>query len=261
MSYTILKNYFSKELNIKELVESHFAHEDVSIIKESMCEPMKRLHEVFSSGLVKGNRMLESSIGGIIYPLFPASNCFKEIHIIDVTDASVNQCKQWLENGDEATDWSFAAKFVSQLEGNEDGWKEKEEQVRSAVKGVFKYGLLDSNSKNSVAIPEVDCILTVFLFNVICQTKEDFKHNLKIFTSWLKVGGYLVFIFALNMTCYRVGDQLFSTLTVDNKFIRKVMTDTGYVIEKEEVIPTAKENDLTDYKDMVCIVAKRVRKT
>ncbi|KAG9463098.1 hypothetical protein GDO78_022442 [Eleutherodactylus coqui] len=118
MSYTSYKDYHAAELNFKELVESHFSHGDVSIIEESMCEPMKQLHDVFSSGLVKGNSMLALNIGGIIYPLF-AAKCFKEIHVVELTDASVKHFNQWLNNGDEATDWSFAAKFHSKLEGNE----------------------------------------------------------------------------------------------------------------------------------------------
>ncbi|XP_066461816.1 indolethylamine N-methyltransferase-like [Eleutherodactylus coqui] len=211
--------------------------------------------------MVKGKRMLASSVGGIIYPLFSASKYFKEIYVIEFTDASVKHFNQWVENGDEATDWSFAAKFLSQLEGNEDGWEEKEEQTRTAVKEVFKYDLLDSNSTKLVAIPEVDCFLTVFLFNVICKTKEDFKNNLKIFTSSLKIGGHMVLILALDMTCYRVGDHKFSTLTVNEKFVKKVLTSTGFVIVKEVIMPTSKENDLVDYKNMVCMVAQKVKKT
>ncbi|XP_066463533.1 nicotinamide N-methyltransferase-like [Eleutherodactylus coqui] len=257
MPYTILKHCLSEEWNAKDVLETHFSHEGVCHTEDSTVQPLKRLHELFSSGLVKGDIMLESSAGGMVSPLFLASKYFKEIYVMEFTDGSVNHFKQWLENSDESTDWSYGAKLVCGLEGNEDGWKEKEEEARRAVKGVFKYDLLDSNSKKSVAIPEVDCVLTVYQFNIICQTKEDFKHNMKILTSRLKVGGYMVILYALNMTFYQAGDHKFSSLTVDKKFIKKVMTDTGFEIVKEEVIPTVIEHDLTDCKDVAYIVARK----
>ncbi|XP_069804475.1 nicotinamide N-methyltransferase-like [Dendropsophus ebraccatus] len=259
MPYTALKHHHDKECCVKTLVESHFSHGDVSIIEEATVEPAKRLHEVFSSGLVKGDSLLAMNVGAMVYPLFSASNVFKNIYVVGVTESSVNHFKEWLEKGDKATDWSFAAKLVCQLEGNPDGWLEKEEQVRRAVKGVYVYNLFDDKPKDSVPIPPVDCLLSVFLFNVICQTKEDFMHNLKTFTSWLKIGGHLVFIITLNMTFYRVGEHKFSATTVDEMFVREAVTKAGFIIEKDEVMPTSVENDLVDYKNILFLVTKKVR--
>ncbi|XP_056397733.1 nicotinamide N-methyltransferase-like [Hyla sarda] len=258
MSCTNLKHYHEEDHNAKDFVETHFSHGDVSIIEESTVEPAKRLHELFSSGLVKGDKLLHISVGAMVYPLLSASNVFKNIYVMDATDTSVNHFKQWLKKGDGATDWSFASKLVSQLEGNVDGWKEKEEQVRRAVKDVFKYNLFNDSSTGSVAIPQVDCVLTVFIFNVICKTKEDFKKSLKTFTSWLKVGGYLVFFITLNMTFYRVGNQKYSTLTVHEKFVREAVTNAGFAIEKDEVLPTSVENDIVDYENMLFLVARKL---
>ncbi|KAG8568488.1 hypothetical protein GDO81_014019 [Engystomops pustulosus] len=199
------------------------------------------------------------NVGGMIYPLFSASNIFKEIYVMDCTEASVKHFMQWLEKGHEATDWSFASKYVCQLEGNKDGWEEKEEQVRRAVKGVFKYDLFDTASNNLLVIPQMDCVVTVFLFNVISKTKEDFKKHLKNLTSWLKIDGHLVLFLTLNMTFYRVGDHKFHTLTVNEKCVREVVTNAGFVIEKEEVFSTSVKSDLVDYKNMFFLVARKVK--
>ncbi|XP_066463531.1 nicotinamide N-methyltransferase-like [Eleutherodactylus coqui] len=259
MPYTVLKHCLSEEWNAKDFLETHFSHGDVYHTEDSTVQPLKRLHELFSSGLVEGDIMLESSAGGMVSPLFSASKYFKEIYVMEFTDASVNHFKQWLENSDEATDWSYPAQLVSGLEGNEDGWKEKEEQARRAVKKVFKYDLLDCNSKNSVAIPEVDCVLTVYQFNIICQTKEDFKHNMKILTSRLKVGGCLVFFHALNMTFYQAGRHKFSSLALDEKIIEKVLNDLSLDMVKKEIIPAVKEHENADYTAVLFAVARKAK--
>ncbi|XP_069802677.1 nicotinamide N-methyltransferase-like [Dendropsophus ebraccatus] len=259
MAATTYKHYHDEECDIKHLVESHFSAGSVSIREESMAEPTKRLHKVFSSGLVKGDSLLVMSVGAMVYPLFSASNVFSNIYVMDTTDASVKHFKQWLEKGDEATDWSDASKLVCQLEGNPDAWKEKEEQARRAVKGVFKYNLVDGCCNLSVVVPPVDCVLIAYHFNVSCKTKEDFKNSLKTFTSWLKIGGHLVLFIALNMTFYRVGHCKFTALTVDEKFVREEVTNAGFTIEKEEIIPTSIENDLVNYKNFFFLIAQKER--
>ncbi|XP_069804187.1 nicotinamide N-methyltransferase-like [Dendropsophus ebraccatus] len=259
MANTSHKSYFDEEHNPKDLLESHFSQEDVEIIDETMKEPAKRLHEVFSSGLVKGKTLLNVSIGSMVYPLISASNFFSDIYVIDTTDASVNHFKQWLKKGDEATDWSFVFKLVCQLEGNPAGWKEKEEQVRRAIKRVDLYNPFDSACTDSVVLPQLDCVIMVFLLQVICKTKEDFRKNLKTFTSWLKIGGHLVSLFAINMTFYRVGEQKFSSLTMDEKFMREELANAGFEIVKEEILPTSIETDLVDYKNFYFSVVRKVR--
>ncbi|XP_056397732.1 nicotinamide N-methyltransferase-like [Hyla sarda] len=221
--------------------------------------PCRTWRAVNRRGHVKGDSLLEMGAAGMVFPLFSASNVFKNIYVMDTTNTSVRHIKKWLEKGDEATDWSHAAKLTCELEGNADGWQEKEEQVRRAVKGVFRYNLSDEGSKESVPIPKVDCVLMVYFLNGVCRTKEDFKVNLKTFTSWLKVGGYLVFFIALNMTFFKIGDHKFSTLAVNEKFVRKAINNAGFVIEKDKIIPTSVESDNVDYEDLHFIVARKVK--
>ncbi|CAJ0967699.1 unnamed protein product [Ranitomeya imitator] len=131
---------------------------------------------------------------------------------------------------------------------------EKEEQVRKAIQRVVKYDLL-SGSVDSVVLPQQDCVMNILLFNIICNTKEDMTNNLKTLTSWLKIGGYLVFLIALDMSFYRVGQLKFSTLTGNAKFAKESVTRAGFVIEKGQVLPISVENEIADDKNFLFVVA------
>ncbi|KAM4015607.1 nicotinamide N-methyltransferase-like [Anomaloglossus baeobatrachus] len=253
-----LLDYTGELLQVKDFVESHFSYGEISIIEENVGALLKRLHDLFSSGKVKGDTLLDMSAGGVLFPIFSACDVFKKIYVMNFTDSSDIHFKKWLEKKEGATDWSFVSKRVCQLEGKADGWQEKEEQVRKAIEGVVKFDIT-TGSVASVVLPQVDCVMSAYLFNAICHNKEDITRNLKTLTSWLKVEGHLVFMIALNMSFYRVGQHKFAALTVDEKFVKESVTKAGFVIEKEEVIPTSVESDIVDYKNLLFLVARKER--
>ncbi|XP_075058774.1 nicotinamide N-methyltransferase-like [Mixophyes fleayi] len=256
MASSTHKHYHDEDFDTKGFVETHFSHENILIIEESMGYPVKILHELFSSGQVKGNILLDVSIGSIVYQLFSASNVFKEIYVVGFTDAAIHHFKKWLEKGDEATDWSFAAKRVSRLQGNRDGWKEQEEQARRAVKSTVKWDILKNSCIDPLLVPQVDCVLSLWILNVISKTKEEFQRNLKNFTSRLKIGGYLVLFNAVNMTFYRVGQHKFFHLAVDENFVQESVIKAGLVIEKMDLMTGLVKCDLAD-NDYVCFILAR----
>ncbi|XP_073513322.1 nicotinamide N-methyltransferase-like [Phyllobates terribilis] len=258
MASDTLLDYTDKNLHAKDLMESHFSNGDICFIEENVGAPLKLLHELFSSGQVKGDKLLDMSAEGALFQLFSASNVFKEMYVMNFIDSNNRHFKRWLEKEEGATDWSFVSKRVCQLEGNVDGWQEKEEQLRKAIVEVIKCDI-SAGSVDSIVLPEVDCVTTAYLFNVICQTKEDIVKNLKTLTSCLKIGGYLVFLIALNMSFFRVGPHKFFALTVDDKSVKESVTKAGFVIEKEEVILTSVEKDIVDYKNLLFLVARKER--
>ncbi|XP_069804379.1 nicotinamide N-methyltransferase-like [Dendropsophus ebraccatus] len=267
MADTTCKHYLDKDFNAKDLVQTHFSLGTVSIVTENVIGPAKLLHEVFSSGLVKGDSLLVMGAGATVPPLLSAIKVFKNIYILDVSESSVNYFKQWLEKGAGAADWSSVSKLVCQLEGNAatllgsaiGGWKDKEDGVRGAIKGVYTYNLSDGASNDSVVIPDVDCVLMVYFLHAISKTKEEFRVYLKTLTSWLKIGGNLVSFFPLNMSFYRVGSHKYFALTTDEKFVREELVNAGFVIKKEEMIPTSIKSDIVDYKNFYFVIAQKVR--
>ncbi|XP_063775381.1 nicotinamide N-methyltransferase-like [Pseudophryne corroboree] len=259
MASSTYKHYDDDDFKAKEFVETHFADEHNSIMEENIGHPAKILHELFSSGQVTGEILIDISIGAIIYQLLSASNIFKKIYVIDFTDANIKHFKQWLEKGKDATDWSFASKRVCELQGNRDGWQEQEEKVRRAIKNVVKWDIFENSCIDPLLVPMADCVISLWIINVISKTKEDFQKNVKSFTSRLKIGGHLLLFTVLGMTYYRVGNHKHFVLTVDEAFVREAVINAGFVIEKTDLWNGIAESDIVDYKQLFFILARKER--
>ncbi|XP_063785315.1 nicotinamide N-methyltransferase-like [Pseudophryne corroboree] len=259
MAASSYKYYNDEDFNAKKFVESHFSDGKVSITEESVGFPIKILHGLFSSGQVKGNTLLDISSGALVYQLLSASNVFKEIYVMDFTDANIRHFRQWLEKGKEATDWSYASKQVCQLQGNSAGWQEQEEKVRRAVKSVVKWDIFGSGCADPLLVPRADCVLSLWIINIISKTREEYQRNLASATSWLKVGGYLLLFTGLNMTFYTLGQHKYFILPLDEAFVRESVTKAGCVIEKVELLRNKVSTDKVDYDHLLFILARKER--
>ncbi|XP_066460906.1 nicotinamide N-methyltransferase-like [Eleutherodactylus coqui] len=257
MACSTHKHYHDEEFDPKLLLETYFSHGNVPIIEESVIHPVRVLHELFCSGKVKGDTLLDINLGGAIYQLISASNCFKEMYVVDFTDCNIDHFKKWLEKNEGATDWSFAFQKVCEIEGSGDKWQEKEEQLRKTIKGIIKWDNFENSSLNHQLFPKVDCVLCLWILNVVSKTKEEFQRNLKKFACCLKPGGHLILFSGVNVTYYMLGKHKFFILSVDRDFIRESVTNAGFVIEKEDYLSTKVTTDIVDYKGMAIILARK----
>ncbi|XP_066460931.1 nicotinamide N-methyltransferase-like isoform X4 [Eleutherodactylus coqui] len=257
MACSTLKHYYDEEFDPKLLDETHFSHGNIPIIEESVVYPVRILHELFCSGKVKGDTLLDVSLAAVIYQLISASNQFKKMYKVEFIDPNITHFKEWLEKKEGATDWSFALQKVCEFEGNRDKWQEKEEQLRKTIAGVIKWDNCENIFFNPQLLPEVDCVLSLWQLNVVSKTKEEFQRNLKNFTCSLKPGGQLILFSAVNMSYYVVGKYKFFALTVDRDFIRQTVIKTGFAIEKEHYLSRKVNSDLIAYDGMLCILARK----
>ncbi|XP_066446624.1 indolethylamine N-methyltransferase-like [Eleutherodactylus coqui] len=254
MACSTHKHYHDDEFDPKLFLETYFTCEN---IPENMSFPMGILHELFCSGKVKGDTLLDVSLAAVIYQLISASNQFKKIYKVEFTDPNITHFKEWLEKKEGATDWSFALQKACEFEGNRDKWQEKEEQLRKTIAGVIKWDNFENIFVNPQLLPEVDCVLCLWQLTVVSKTKEEFQRNLKKFTCCLKPGGQLILFSAVNMTYYVVGKHKFFILSVDRDFIRQTVIKTGFAIEKEHYVSRNINTDLIDYEGMLCIMARK----
>ncbi|XP_068130592.1 indolethylamine N-methyltransferase-like [Hyperolius riggenbachi] len=258
MSTQQYKSYHDEALDARDLVETYFSHGQVQMIEENVVFPLRYLHKWASKGLLKGSKMIDLSIGSAVFQLFPLCNIYKEIYVLEFTDSNIDHFKLWLNKKEGATDWSHAAKRACQLEGNRQDWKEKAYQVRRAVKGVFKWENYQTTPIDPTLVPEVDCILSVYLLHVACKTQEEFQNSLKNAVSRLKMGGHLVMFAAVNMSYYMVGQHRFLILNMDEKTLQELVIKTGFVIEESGLMKSAEKSDLLDYSYLCCLRARKV---
>ncbi|XP_075462668.1 indolethylamine N-methyltransferase-like [Ascaphus truei] len=253
MDSNLHKHYHDEEFDPKGLLDTFFCDENVPLIDENVGFPLKKLHETFSSGRVRGDTLIDISSGASVYHLLSASDIFKEIIVIEFTEPNIQEFEKWLKKDPGAADWSYAAKAVCELEGNREEWQVKEDKVRRAVKQVVKWDVSKDNPLDPVVLPQVDCVLSLWVLHVISKDRDAYRRNLRKLTSLLNIGGHMLLFGAFNMTYYKIGEHKFFILSYDEIFLREALRDAGYVIENMDVLPSRKGCDMLDYEHLVYV--------
>ncbi|XP_075462670.1 indolethylamine N-methyltransferase-like [Ascaphus truei] len=259
MDSSLHKHYHDEEFQPKGLVDTYFCDENYPLIYETVEFPLKKMHETVSSGHVRGDTMIDISMGPTVYHLFSASDIFKEIIVIEFTEPNIQEFEKWLKKDPGAADWSYAAKAVCELEGNREEWQVKEDKVRRAVKQVVKWDVSKDNPLDPVVLPQVDCVLSLWVLHIISRDKEAYRSNLRKFSSLLKIGGHLLLFGVFNGKYYKIDEHKFFILPYDEMFLREALRDAGYVIENMDVLPSKKGCNMVDYENLVYVIARKER--
>ncbi|XP_068121188.1 indolethylamine N-methyltransferase-like [Hyperolius riggenbachi] len=252
------KSYHDKALKPKDFVETHFSHGQVPMIEECVVFPVRELHRMASKGLLKGSKLLDFSTGATVFQLLPLAKTFKDIYVVEVSKDHMEHFQAWLDKSENATDWSHASKRLCQLDGNREDWKEKEEDLRKAVRGVVTWENYKTTPLDPKVIPEVDCVLSVYMLNTASETKEEFQSILKNLVSRLKVHGQLVLFTVIDMSFYKVNEHRFSIMPLDEKTVQESVINAGMVIKQSGLMKAAEPNDLVDYSGVYYILADKV---
>ncbi|XP_063291738.1 indolethylamine N-methyltransferase-like [Pelobates fuscus] len=258
MSSTGHKHYHDKNYPAKRFVEVYFCDDRFPLINENMEFPMEHIHKDIDSGVVKEGTLIDFSVGATASHLIPACNVFKDIYVVEVNKVNIDEFEKWRQGKQDAVNFSYGAKFHHKLEGGREAWHLKEDKTRQAIKGVIQWDI-SNDDQVPVALPQADCILSLYLLHVISKDKEAFQSNLKKITSRLKIGGSLLLFSVTNMTFYEVDTQKFFVLPVDLDFIKQAVINAGFVIDKVNVLPSKKNCDLVDYDSIIHVRCRKER--
>ncbi|KAM8927192.1 nicotinamide N-methyltransferase-like [Pelodytes ibericus] len=197
---------------------------------------LRKCFETFGSGGVGGDVLIDIGGGPSIYQLLSACETFNSIIATDFTDRNRQEFEKWLRKEPGAFDWSEFSKAVCELEGNGDTWEKKEEKLRTRVKHVLKCDVTKSNPLDPEVIPPADGLLSICCLEVACTDFTAYQTALRNISSLLKPGGHLVLLGCLGDTFYRVGNQEFFSLPLDEQSVRKAVEDAGYTIKEMDVL-------------------------
>ncbi|XP_063291733.1 nicotinamide N-methyltransferase-like [Pelobates fuscus] len=256
MSSTCYKHYHDKAYPAKRFAELYFCDDRHPLINESVEFPMEQIHNAIDSGIVKGEILIDFSVGATASHLIPVCNGFKDIYVVEVNEVNINEFEKWRQSKQDAIKFSYGAKFHHKLEGGREAWHLKEDKARQAIKGVIQWDI-SNDDQVPVDLPQADCILSLYLLEAISKDKDTYQRNLKKITSRLKIGGSLLLFSPINMTFYEVDDHKFFVLTVDKDFIKQAVINAGFVIEKVNVLPSKKNCDLVDYDSVIHVRCRK----
>ncbi|MEE6484731.1 hypothetical protein FKM82_013998 [Ascaphus truei] len=259
MDSSLHKHYHDEEFDPRGFIDTYCYNGNNDMFEEVVLYPITQLFKTFSSGRVRGETLLDVSVGPLAFHLLTVCDFFKEINVIEFTDANIREFEMWKNKEPGAADWSHTAKIVCELEGKSEEWEGKEDKARRAVKRVVKCDLTKDNPLEPVVLPQMDCLISMYVLQVVSKDHQAFRSNLKKLASMLKTGGQMLLAGAYNTSCYMVGEHKFFCLSFDEEFIREAVCDAGFIIENMEALPTKKTSNLTDYDQIMFMIARKER--
>ncbi|XP_069803807.1 indolethylamine N-methyltransferase-like [Dendropsophus ebraccatus] len=259
MASSCCKFYHLHGFDSRQLLEDYFSDKpEMTLGDDSLIFPIENLTKTFAQGHIKGDFLIDLSVGPMVHHLYSACRFFKHIIVLKVSDRCIMELKRWLDTRTGAFNWGHASQLHEEIEGNCDELQDKEGKVRSAVQHVVICDLEKENVTDPIVLPLADCIITAWLLDHICRSQDDYIRYLKKFSKLLKPGGHLILIGSLGKTCMTVGKDKIHALTYDEHFVRKALVGEGFVIDDCKVKKRTVVSDLTDYKAVIFIAAHKM---
>ncbi|XP_040181995.1 nicotinamide N-methyltransferase-like [Rana temporaria] len=189
------------------------------------------MKNVFSSGHVEGNSLIEIGAGPTICHILSACENFKQIYLTDYLERNLQEIEKWIKGDKEAFDWSPHLKCVCDLENHRSTEEEKAEKIRRKV-SLMKCDVTKANPLEPNSLPLTDCVIVAACLICACKTVEEFKTALKNIVSLIRPGGHLIVNDYLGASYYLVGKAKFSVLSLDENILREAVTESGCEIQE-----------------------------
>uniref|UniRef100_A0A8C5PZ12 Nicotinamide N-methyltransferase n=1 Tax=Leptobrachium leishanense TaxID=445787 RepID=A0A8C5PZ12_9ANUR len=254
---------YIRDFDPKEYFDTYYAPRKGAFVGEWTLFVLKNLHELFSSGEVKGDTMIDIGSGPTIYHLLSACEVFENIITSDFLEQNREQLKKWLRKDPDMLDWSKVAQMVCDLEGNSEKRAEKEEKLRRAAKRVLKCDALKTNPFEPLVLPKADCLISCLCLEVLSKDVDNFFNVVKNLNTLLKPGGHIMIMSVLGSTFYHVGEKKFSSLMITKDEIERAFTEGGYEIVKFKLKRREEMSTMHigDNEDLYCLHARKLGKS
>ncbi|KAM5163573.1 indolethylamine N-methyltransferase-like [Mantella aurantiaca] len=252
------KFYHIHGMDSRDHADLYFSGKEDMVFRDDILTfPMANLHYQFNGGRVAGNTLIDISQGSFIHHLYSACKSFKDIVVLKSNEKCIMELSRWLHDRTGAYDWTHTSATAAELEGNRDHHQEKESRLKSSIKQILKCDFEEENITSPVELPLADCIISGWILEAICKNEEEYMRNLEKIIKLLKNGGHLLLISATHVTYFTVGGERFYGFTHDEAFVKNAFSKLGLVIDYCVVQRRRNVSDLTDYKDVMFIVAHK----
>ncbi|XP_069804272.1 indolethylamine N-methyltransferase-like [Dendropsophus ebraccatus] len=252
------KLYHVHGFDPRQHLEHYFSDKPDMVFEEDfLIFPIENLTKTFLEGHIRGDVLIDLSLGSMIHHLYAPSEFFKNIIILKVRDRCILELKRWLNTRTGAFEWGHATQLHINIEGKSAELQDKEGKVREAAQHVAKCDLDKQNIMDPVVLPPADCIISVFLLDCICKDQDDYVRYIRKFSELLKPGGHLILIGVINMTYFTVGKDKIHGFAYDQDLARKTVAAEGFVIDKCVTKKATGISDLVDHKGVLFIASHK----
>ncbi|XP_063798060.1 indolethylamine N-methyltransferase-like [Pseudophryne corroboree] len=242
----------------REHLETYLSNKpDMAFGDDSIKFPMECLHRAFSEGHIKGDLLIDISIGSFIHHLYTPSGYFKQILVLRCSEQCIMELNKWINTRTGAFDYSHIMEYIKFTEGNSDQCQDKDMTLKTAITKIMKCNIDNENLTDPEVLPPADCVISASFLDLISKDQDDYINNFRKFVKLLKPEGHLILFGVLNTTYVMVGQDKVHVFRYDEKFARKVLTDEGFVIDHCAVQKKTAVSDLIDYEAFMFITAHR----
>ncbi|XP_068099302.1 indolethylamine N-methyltransferase-like isoform X2 [Hyperolius riggenbachi] len=256
MDRSSYKLYHKHEPDSRTVLQTYFSENpDEAFKDDGMLFPMEKLHNAFRVGHMAGEILIDISAGPLIYHLYSACEFFREIILMRTNEKCIMEIMKWHDDRTGAFCWGHTTAHVTDLEGRSDQCEAKEMKLRSAISHVVKFDTESESLTDLIGVPQADCVITMWLLDVVCKDQEDYMRILRKIMTLLKPGGHLIILGVKNSSYYTVGEHKYHVFTYDEHFVRNALVAEGMTVLQCEVTPRKCESHLTDYGGVLFITA------
>ncbi|KAG8546769.1 hypothetical protein GDO81_029852 [Engystomops pustulosus] len=259
MDSTLRKRYHVHGFDSRQHLETYLNPDNPEMVFEEdfLRFPIENLMQTFKSGHIKGDILIDISIGSIIHHLYSACDFFNHIIVLKVRERCILELKRWVDTRTGAFHWGYASKLHADVEGKSDHSQDKERKVRSALQHVVKCDLEKENITEPINLPPGDCIISAWILDVICKDKDEYIKYLRKFTKLLKPGGHLILLGVTDTTYFTIHKEKFHVVKYNEDFVKNVLVSEGFTINYSKVMKSKAGSDLIDHQGVLFISASK----
>ncbi|KAM7304102.1 nicotinamide N-methyltransferase [Ixodes scapularis] len=212
-----------------ELLEAEFT-QPVNVALQQLQFHLRKQQE----DLIQGQTLLDVGSGPMLLCSLVASRRFKHIVLSDLLERNRLELNKWLNNHEDAIDWTTPAETIAAFEGYNDvkkGASEIMERTRSAIRKVVPCDVLEPGVLPKEHKETFDVVLSSGCLDAVAADHESFRVVVCNVGTLLKPGGLLVITGAGGVKHYTVGaaDFAYSNLTEDA--LKQAIGDAGFQIK------------------------------
>ncbi|XP_073513287.1 nicotinamide N-methyltransferase-like [Phyllobates terribilis] len=252
------KVYHESGFDSRQFLEHYVSDSPGMVFEEDfLIFPIESLRKTFTEDHIRGDILIDLSLGSLVHQLYAACDFFKHIIVLKTRDRCIMELKRWVDTRTGAFHWGHVTKLHADTGDDSDKLQEKEEKMRLALQHVVKCDIDKENMTDPIILPPADCIICGWLLDNISKDQDGFIKYLRKFSGLLKPGGHFILLGCLESTYYTVGKDKLFLLNYDEDFARKALVGEGFGIDRCEVKKRTSVSDLVDYKAVIFIAAHK----
>ena len=214
--------------NVSGYLKTHYGDPSRAIISAAA---LRCYHDTFQS-LPSGLRVLDYGTGPAIVTTISAATKASYIVLSDYAEQNRVAVREWLEKKEGSFDWSpYFCLVVNEMEGKDaEEVQKRQDQIRRLVKAVVHCDLTQDPPIDERYNEEYDVVISSLVLEVVSQSSEDYKTNIKKLAKLVKLGGSLFLYGAesIGSGFYLAGDQKFKAFSVSKAHAIEAMTEAGF---------------------------------